>query len=174
MSALPFLEAARKEFSHYRMLAERSIDELSDDDLFRIPAPGSNSIAILMKHMHGNMKSRWTDFLTTDGEKPWRHRDTEFEEGRIERSELMDRWRAGWSCLEEALALLTAAELDRIVLIRNEPHTVGQAICRQLAHLPYHVGQIVLLAKMYRGEDFPSLSVPRGGSNAFNRAKGMS
>jgi hypothetical protein len=173
MPTLTFLEAARHEFAYYRKLGERSLAVLSDEELFRLPGPGSNSIALLVKHMHGNMMSRWTDFLTTDGEKPWRQRDAEFEEGGLDRAALMERWKDGWNCLETALEGLTSADLTRIVLIRNEPHTVAQAITRQLAHLPYHVGQIVLLAKLYKGMDFPELSVPRGGSGALNRQKGM-
>lgn len=173
MAAIPFLEAARKEFAYYRNLGDRSLAVLTDEELFRIPAPGSNSIAILVKHMHGNMLSRWTDFLISDGEKPWRQRDAEFEEGGLDRATLMERWATGWECLENALVGLTEADLARIVHIRNEPHTVAQAITRQLAHLPYHVGQIVVLAKLYKGMDFPELSVPRNGSAAFNRSKGM-
>ncbi|HEY0976305.1 MAG TPA: DUF1572 family protein [Flavobacteriales bacterium] len=167
------LTSARAEFQRYRQLGEDTFAQLTDEMLFRIPAPGSNSIAVIVKHMHGNMLSRWTDFLTTDGEKPWRERDAEFENDLNGRAELMDRWNAGWECLFTALAPLTPSDLERMVVIRREPHTVAQAIVRQLAHLPYHVGQIVVLGKLFTGEEFRSLSIPKGGTKAFNAAKGM-
>lgn len=170
---LNFLSSARKEFAYYRSLGDKIFAQLPDADLFREPAPGNNSIAVIVKHMHGNMLSRWTDFLTTDGEKPWRQRDAEFENDLIIREELLARWNEGWDRLFAAIDPLTPADLDRIVHIRTEPHTVAQAITRQLAHLPYHVGQIVLLGKLFLGEDFKSLSIPKGGTQAFNKAKGM-
>ncbi len=173
MATLDFLSSARKEFAYYRSLGEKTFAQLPDADLFREPAPGNNSIAVIVKHMHGNMLSRWTDFLTTDGEKPWRQRDAEFENDAITREELLARWNEGWTCLFNAIDPLSSADLERTVLIRTEPHSVEQAIVRQLAHLPYHVGQIVLLGKLFLGEDFKSLSIPKGGSASFNKAKGM-
>jgi len=173
MPTLDFLHSTRKEFAYYRSLGEKTIAQLSDADLLREPAPGTNSIAVLVKHLHGNMLSRWTDLLTTDGEKPWRQRDAEFENDTTTREALMTRWNEGWSCLFNAIDPLTPADLERTVLIRTEPHSVQHAIVRQLAHLPYHVGQIVLLGKLYLGEDFKSLSIPKGGSHAFNATKGM-
>ena len=173
MPTLPFLESACKEFAYYRSLGDRTFAQLPDADLFREPAPGNNSIAVIVKHMHGNMVSRWTDFLTTDGEKPWRQREGEFDNDLRTREEVLARWNEGWTCLFNAIDPLTPADLDRIVHIRTEPHTVTQAIVRQLAHLPYHVGQIVLLGKFFLGEEFKSLSIPKGGSQAFNTAKGM-
>lgn len=170
---MEFLANARKEFTHYRSLGDRTFAQLPDDALFREPAPGSNSIAVIVKHMHGNMLSRWTDFLTTDGEKPWRQREAEFDNDLHTREEVLQRWNAGWTCLFNAIDPLTASDLERIVTIRTEPHTVQHAIVRQLAHLPYHVGQIVLLGKLFMGNDFTSLSIPRGGTAAFNKAKGM-
>lgn len=173
MPALDFLDSARKEFAHYRSLGEKTFDQLSEADLFREPAPGSNSIAVIVKHIHGNMRSRWTDFLTTDGEKPWRDRDGEFEMQWRTREELMAAWNEGWTCLFNALDALTPMDLDHIVRIRTEPHTVSQAIVRQLAHIPYHIGQIVLLGKLFLGERFQPLSIPKGGSRTFNKEKGM-
>lgn len=173
MAPLDFLSSARKEFAYYRSLGEMTFAQVFDADLFREPASGSNSIAVIVKHMHGNMLSRWADFLTTDDEKPWRQRDAEFENDTITREELLARWNEGWTCLFNAIDPLTPADLERTVLIRTEPHTVQQAIARQLAHLPYHVGQIVLLGKLYLGDGFRSLSIPKGGSHAFNSGKGM-
>lgn len=173
MPAQDFLESARREFSYYRGLGEKTFAQLPDAALFRLPAPGSNSIAVIVKHLHGNMLSRWTDFLTSDGEKSWRDRDAEFADDLGTRAEVLRLWQAGWECLLGALAPLVPADLERIVHIRTEPHSVAQAMARQLAHVPYHVGQIVLLGKMFRGEEFQSLSIPRGGSQAFNAAKGM-
>lgn len=173
MPALDFLPSAMKEFTYYRGLGERAMAQLAEADLFREPSPGNNSIAIIVKHLHGNMLSRWTDFLTTDGEKDWRDRDGEFENDMTDRVWLMRRWDEGWDRLLGAIAPLSPEDLERIVHIRTEPHTVAQAIVRQLAHVPYHIGQIVLLAKLFKGEGFTSLSIPKGGSKAFNQAKGM-
>lgn len=173
MPALSYLDSARKEFAYYRSLGEKTMAQLPDADLFREPAQGSNSVAVIVKHLHGNMLSRWTDFLTTDGEKPTRQRDDEFENDLQSREEVLARWNEGWDRLQAALAPLMPADLERIVHIRTEPHTVAQAITRQLAHVPYHVGQIVLLGKIFLGEHFQSLSIPKGGSRAFNKAKGM-
>ncbi|MBK7086967.1 MAG: DUF1572 family protein [Flavobacteriales bacterium] len=170
---MDLLASARKEFAYYRQLGEKTFAQLPDADLFREPAPGSNSIAVIVKHLHGNMLSRWTEFLTSDGEKPWRQRDAEFENDLRDRAELMTLWNEGWTCLFSAIDPLTPEDLHRIVLIRTEPHSVAQAITRQLAHVPYHVGQIVLLGKLFLGENFGSLSIPRGGSRSFNAVKGM-
>ncbi|MCB9183383.1 MAG: DUF1572 family protein [Flavobacteriales bacterium] len=173
MPALDFLPSALKEFAYYKSLGEKAMAQVSDQDLFREPAPGSNSIAIIVKHLHGNMLSRWTDFLTTDGEKEWRDRDGEFESDLADREALMHLWNEGWDRLLSAITPLSKADLDRIVHIRTEPHTVAQAIVRQLAHVPYHIGQIVFLTKLFKGEGFTSLTIPKGGSKAFNQAKGM-
>jgi hypothetical protein len=173
MDTLDFLQSARKEFAYYRSLGDRTFAQVPDEALFRIPAPGCNSIAVIVNHMHGNMLSRWTDFQTSDGEKPWRQRDAEFEDSITTRKELMDRWNAGWDCLFNAIGPLVPEDLDGVVHIRTEPHSVVQAISRQLAHLPYHVGQIVLLGKLFLGDEFQSLSIPKGGSHTFNTGKGM-
>jgi len=141
-----------------------------DEGLFAVLDGESNSIAIVVKHMAGNMRSRWTDFLTTDGEKPDRHRDTEFDEPPATRAELLAMWEAGWSCLFAALEPLSDADLSRTVTIRTEPHSVMQAINRQIAHYSYHVGQIVYLAKHFSGERWKALTVPKRESAEFNAA----
>jgi len=173
MPTLNFIESARKEFAYYRSLGDKTFVQLNDADLFRAPGPGSNSIAVIVNHLHGNMLSRWTDFLTTDGEKEWRTRDAEFENALTTRAELIDHWNKGWDCLFSAIDPLMESDMERIVKIRTEPHSVAQAIVRQLAHVPYHVGQIVLLGKVFLGDDFTNLSIPKGGSKAFNKGKGM-
>ncbi len=164
------LANALEEFRGLQRLAERALEQVDDETFFHVPAPDGNSIAIVVKHVAGNLHSRWTDFLTTDGEKPDRMRDTEFETGAPDtRDELMARWRAGWATLHGALQPLGAADLLRTITIRGEPHTVVAAIHRQLAHYGNHVGQIVLLAKHARGAEFRSLSIPRGQSPGFNQ-----
>lgn len=158
-------------FRYYKRLGERAFEQCPDEGLFTALDGESNSIAIIVKHMAGNMRSRWTDFLTTDGEKPDRNRDTEFEEPPANRSELLAAWERGWKIVFDALEPLTEADLARTVTIRTEPHSVMQAINRQVAHYSYHVGQIVFLAKHLstktRG-NWDSLSVPRKKSGEFN------
>ena len=163
------LEDSLALFAYYKKLAERAMDQLTDDQLFATLDGEANSIAIIVKHMSGNMLSRWTDFLTTDGEKPNRNRDAEFEAPPATRAALLATWGAGWACLFSALQPLTDADLARTVTIRGEVHSVLQAINRQLAHYPHHVGQIVLLAKHFAHDHWQSLSVPRKGSAEFNR-----
>lgn len=165
-----FLESARAEFVKMKQLADNAIAQVEDHDFTREPSAGANSIALVMKHLAGNMRSRWTDFLTTDGEKPDRNRDSEFRlEPGDTPSSLKERWRAGWACFFDAIEPLTEADLDRVVTIRGEPHTVLQAIQRQVAHYGYHVGQIVMLAKVCAGPRWVSLSIAPGQSSAFNR-----
>jgi hypothetical protein len=164
-----YLEDSLALFAYYKKLAERAMDQLTDDQLFATLDGEANSIAIIVKHMSGNMLSRWTDFLTTDGEKPNRNRDAEFEAPPATRAALLATWGAGWACLFSALQPLTDADLARTVTIRGEVHSVLQAINRQLAHYPHHVGQIVLLAKHFAHDHWQSLSVPRKGSAEFNR-----
>ena len=156
-------------FRYYKKLAERALEQVRDEDLFAPLDDESNSIAVIAKHMAGNMRSRWTDFLTTDGEKPTRDRDSEFVDPPATREALNEMWEGGWACLFAALEPLTDADLERRVTIRGEPHSVMQAINRQVAHLSYHVGQIVLLARHFAGERWVSLSVPRNKSAEFNR-----
>jgi hypothetical protein len=158
-------------FQYYKRLGERGIEQCPDEGLFATLDGESNSIAIIVKHMAGNMRSRWTDFLTTDGEKPDRNRDSEFEQPPRSRAELMAMWEGGWKTLLEALEPLAEEDLARTVRIRTEPHSVMQAINRQIAHYAYHVGQIVFLAKHLtaRGAvSWSSLSVPRKKSGEFN------
>jgi hypothetical protein len=164
-----YVEDSTALFAHYKKLAERAIAQVSDEQLFATLDDEANSIAIVMKHMAGNMLSRWTDFLTTDGEKPTRERDLEFEEPPPTRAALMECWDRGWTCLFSALAPLTDADLGRTVTIRGEAHSVLQAINRQLAHYPHHIGQIVLLAKHFARDRWQSLSIPRRASADFNR-----
>jgi len=164
-----YLEDALSLFRYYKLLAERAMVQVRDEDLFAALDEETNSIAIIVKHMAGNMRSRWTDFLTTDGEKPTRNRDDEFESAPASRKQVMDLWESGWACLFGALEPLTEADLMRTITIRGEPHSVMQAINRQLAHYPHHVGQIVLLARHFARGGWQSLSVPRRGSAEFNR-----
>jgi hypothetical protein len=164
-----YLEDALSLFSYYKRLAERAMEQATDEQLFVTLDPEANSIAIIVKHMAGNMRSRWTDFLTTDGEKPSRDRDSEFVDPAATRAQLLAEWEDGWSRLFAAIEPLTDADLGRSVTIRGEAHSVVQAINRQLAHYPHHVGQIVLLAKHFAGDHWQSLSVPRNQSAEFNR-----
>jgi hypothetical protein len=155
-------------FRHYKKLGESAIAQVSDEQLTTVLDPEMNSIALIVKHMAGNMRSRWTDFLTTDGEKPDRNRDTEFEAPPASREAITKMWDEGWGFLFAALEPLSDADLGRTVTIRSEPHSVMQAINRQIAHYSYHVGQIVFLAKHFQSEKWKSLSVPRKGSADFN------
>jgi hypothetical protein len=161
-------------FRYYKKLAERAIEQVSDDQLTQVLDGEMNSIAQIVKHIAGNMRSRWTDFLTTDGEKPDRDRDSEFAAPPTTRAEVLEMWEQGWDCVWRALGPLTDADLARTITIRGEKHSVMQAINRQLAHYPYHIGQIVMLAKHFNAAQWASLSVPRNRSADFNRmvAKG--
>lgn len=163
-----FLDSAVKQFRYYRSLGEKAMAQVGDEALHWQYDPGSNSIATIVKHLHGNMLSRWTDLLTTDGEKPWRKRDQEFEADNGSREQILQMWEKGWACLLDTLESLEANDLQKIVYIRNEGHTVMEAINRQLAHYPYHVGQIVYLARMQAGANWKSLSIPKNGSKEFN------
>ncbi len=158
-------------FRYYKNLAERAMAQCPDEALFTTVDDESNSIAIIVKHLAGNMRSRWSDFLTTDGEKPDRNRDTEFEEPPKTRAELQEMWERGWKYLFDALQPLTDADMARTVTIRNEAHSVMQAINRQMAHYPHHIGQILFLAKhltFVSTGKWQSLSVPRGQSKQFS------
>jgi hypothetical protein len=167
-----YLEDALYQFRKLKELAEKAISQVADEHFFSVLDDESNSISIIVKHMAGNLRSRWTDFLTSDGEKPDRHRDSEFViETEDTRAVFMQRWEAGWRCLFEALEPLRAEDLSRTVLIRSEPHSVIQAINHELTHYAYHVGQIVFLAKHFAGSEWKSLSIPRGKSEEFNIMK---
>lgn len=165
------LEGTIRLFEYYKSLTEKSIDLISEDQIHKSPQENQNSIAILMKHLSGNMLSRWTNFRTEDGEKPWRNRETEFVDDFESKKELMDYWEKGWSVLFEALNSIRDDELDSIIYIRNDGHKLIEAIERQLAHVAYHTGQIVYLAKMFAGDDWRSLSIPKGKTEEYNRKK---
>src|SRR5215468_10521581 len=168
--AAHYLEEARRQLRGHKRMGEGAMNQLRDEDFFVTLDPESNSVAIVVKHLAGNMRSRFTDFLTSDGEKPDRHRDQEFElTAKTTRSEIMQWWEQGWACVFAALDSLTPGDVIRTVYVRHEPHTVLQAVNRQLAHYAYHVGQIVFLAKHLRSTDWKTLSVPRGQSEEFNR-----
>ncbi len=166
-----YLSSAKKQFEYYKMLGKKTFDQLSDEQLFWKYNEESNSIATIVKHLWGNMLSRWTDFLTTDGEKEWRERESEFINDIKDRTELLNKWNEGWDCLFNALNSLHEKDLEQIVYIRNLGHTVAEAINRQLAHYPYHVGQIFFIGKMLIGENWKSLSIPKGDSKKYNEEK---
>ena len=166
-----YLNSVIKRFQSYKALGESTFNQLKDEDLLWQYNQQSNSIAIIVQHMAGNMLSRWTDFLNTDGEKEWRNRETEFESIITTRQELLAKWNEGWDCLFNALSSITEDDWEKKVYIRNEPHSVVDAINRQLSHYPYHVGQIVFIGKMLAGADWNSLSIPKGKSDDFNAEK---
>lgn len=166
-----YLSSVRAQFQHYKRIAERTFEQIPEDRLFWQHNEVSNSIAILVKHLSGNMISRWTDFLNSDGEKSWRNRDEEFENDISSKAEMMEVWEKGWDCLFDALDSLTHKDLSRKVLIRNEPHSVVEAINRQFAHYSYHIGQIVLIRKMAAGDDWHTLTIPKGKSEQYNKKK---
>ena len=171
MKELSYLGSIRKQFEYYKGLGQRTFDQLQDDQLNWQYNDASNSIATIVQHLAGNMKSRWTDFLTTDGEKPWRHRDQEFAIQEWSKKDLLALWESGWEVLFSALDTLTDKDLERMIYIRNMGHTVTEAINRQLAHYSYHVGQIVYIGRMLRNDDWQSLSVPKGQSQQYNERK---
>lgn len=169
-SVAGFMSAIINAFEANKRLADRAVEQVPDDKLHSALDPHTNSIAVIMKHVAGNLTSRWTDFLTTDGEKPWRNRDDEFVDSFGSRAELLEVWERGWACLLTALKKLTPADLDRIVQIRGEPHSVPLALERSLGHACYHIGQIVQVARILAGEKWNTLTIPRGGSEQFNQA----
>lgn len=156
-------------FRNYKMLAERAVEQVSDEEFFAAIDGEANSIAVLLKHIAGNLHSRWRDFLTTDGEKPDRDRDTEFIADGDNRESLLKFWESGWQVLFDNLEPLTDQDFARTITIRGEPHSVVEAVNRQLTHYSYHIGQIVLLAKHFRSSDWKTLSVPRNRSGEFNK-----
>jgi hypothetical protein len=173
MSDRQIIKACEAEFRKAKAMADRSIAQVSDADLHARINPQQNGIAAIVQHLAGNMQSRWTDFLTSDGEKPGRDRESEFADRNLSRAELLDRWERGWACAFDAMAGLTDANLTRTITIRNEPHTVHQAILRQMTHATWHVSQIALIAKHFVGEQWQYLTIPPGGSAEFNRARGV-
>ena len=164
-----YIEDSNALFRFYKKMAEGAMEQVTDDQLFLTLDEEMNSIAIIVKHMTGNMRSRWTDFLTSDGEKPDRNRDTEFVDPSATREELLHRWNEGWDTVFHALDPLSDSDLERKITIRGEAHSVMQAINRQIAHYAYHCGQIVFLAKHFKASEWKSLSVPRNRSAEFNR-----
>jgi len=163
-----YLESAIKRLIYYKGLADKTFAQLNEEDFHLNPAEESNSIAVIIQHMNGNMLSRWTNFLKEDGEKEWRKRDTEFEDQNLNKEQLTVLWEEGWKCFLDALRSLSKADLEKKIYIRTEPLSVIDAINRQFAHYPYHVGQIIYAAKIIRNKDWQNLSVPRGRSAEFN------
>ena len=166
-----YLVSVKKQMLYYKTVAEKAIDQLEEEQLFVSVNDNSNSIATIMKHMAGNMHSRWTYFLTSDGEKEWRNRDGEFENTINSKVEILTIWNKGWECFFKAIEELKPEQLSQIIYIRNEGQTALDAINRQLAHYPYHVGQIVFYAKMLKKSEWSSLSIPKNKSNSYNAEK---
>lgn len=166
-----YLSSVRALFRYYKSLGDKTIAQVTEEQMHWQYNEESNSIAVIIKHIAGNSLSRWTDFLTADGEKQWRDRDEEFEDTVSSKEDVIALWEKGWQCLFDAIDKLTDEDLVRIVYIRNEGHTVIEAINRQLTHIPSHVGQIIFIAKMISGENWNSLSIPKGQSKTFNAGK---
>jgi hypothetical protein len=164
-----YIEESVTVFRLYKKMAEAAMAQMSDEQLFVTLDAESNSVALIVKHMAGNMRSRWTDFLTSDGEKPDRNRDSEFEDPPATRDAVMESWETGWRLVFSAIEPLTDADLGRTIMIRSEPHSVMQAINRQIAHYAQHIGQIVFLAKHLAGSNWKALTIPRNKSAEFNR-----
>lgn len=162
-----FLKDAVKRFQYYKELGDKTFEQLGEADFLYQPSNESNSIAVIVQHLYGNMLSRWTNLLNEDGEKEWRKRDNEFEEIKHSKQEILSLWNEGWDCLFNALKSLSSDDLTKTIRIRTEPLTVYDAILRQLAHYPYHVGQIVYLGRLLKNEKWISLSIPKGESNHF-------
>ena len=171
MGNLQYLTSVKKEFEYYKLLGEKTFSQLNDENLFNKVNNESNSISSIVKHLSGNMVSRWTDFLTTDGEKEWRKREEEFDNDIKTREELLKIWEKGWSCLFNSLNSITDDELSKVIYIRNQGHTILEGINRQLSHYPYHIGQIVYIGKMLCDNSWVSLSIPKGSSNEYNQEK---
>jgi hypothetical protein len=163
-----YLESVIKRFGEYKTLGDKIIERLTDADLAWQPNTTTNSIAIIIQHLHGNMLSRWTAFLTEDGEKPWRKRDEEFEVQSLSKAAILGYWEKGWGVVFQTLHSLQASDLLKDITIRTQPLSVVDAINRQLAHYSYHVGQMVFIGKWLQGENWTSLSIPKGGSTQFN------
>ena len=166
-----YLQSVNKQFLYYKAVGEKAMEQLEPPQLFFTVNEDTNSIATIVKHLSGNMLSRWTDFLTTDGEKEWRNRDAEFENDLQSKEEVLALWNKAWECLFTALNQLRPEQLSEIIYIRNEGHSVIEAINRQLAHYPYHIGQIVFYAKQLKNSDWESLSIPKNKSNSYNADK---
>ena len=168
-----YIDTAIKRLRYYKKLADQTFDQLSDRDFHFCPNEASNSIAMIIQHMSGNMLSRWTNFLTEDGEKEWRRRDDEFEGHNFSRDELIEIWEKGWKCFFDALEGLEDDDLLKTITIRQEPLTVVDAINRQLAHYPHHVGQIIYVAKIIKDDGWKTLSIAKGKSDEYNKSDGI-
>ncbi len=166
-----YINSVKRQFEYYQNLGEKTFDQLNDSNIQWQINDESNSIAIIVNHMVGNMLSRWTNFTNEDGEKKWRNRDSEFENPFTSKNEMLIAWSRGWNCLFEAINSLKEKDLTKIIYIRNEGHTVVEAINRQLCHYSYHVGQLVYLAKMIKNDDWKTLSIARNKSSHYNRDK---
>jgi hypothetical protein len=166
-----YLDSVIKQFEYYKMLGDKTFSQINEDKLFWRYNEDSNSVAKIVKHLWGNMLSRWTEFMTSDGEKEWRDRDSEFENDITTKQEMLEKWNEGWTCLFNAINTVTSADLDKIIYIRNQGHTVIEAINRQLAHYSYHIGQIVFLGKMLADNEWTTLSIPKGNSHSYNEEK---
>lgn len=166
-----YLASVKKQMRYYKTIGEKAIDQLEPEQLFIVTNDDSNSISVIVKHLSGNMLSRWTDFLTSDGEKEWRERDAEFETNITSKEELLATWNKGWDCFFQAIESLKPEDLLQIIYIRNEGQTALDAINRQLAHYPYHIGQIVFYAKQLKNNNWESLSIPKNKSNSYNNDK---
>ena len=166
-----YINSVKKQFEYYKILGEKTFDQLSEEELFWQFNEESNSITLTVNHLWGNMKSRWTDFLISDGEKEWRNRDMEFESIIKTRTEMLKKWDDGWNCLFEALNSVNESNFDSEIFIRNQSHSIVEAVNRQMMHYAYHIGQIVFLGRMLKSQDWQSLSIPKGGSKAFNQEK---
>ncbi|RKE94725.1 DUF1572 family protein [Ichthyenterobacterium magnum] len=166
-----YLTSITKQFEYYKSLGDKTFNQLSFEELQKEFSQDSNSISIIVKHLAGNMLSRWTNFLNEDGEKEWRHRDQEFIDTFTSKDELLKTWNLGWECLFKAIKPLSQNDLERIIYIRNQGHTITEAINRQLSHYSYHVGQIAFIGKLIKGKHWQSLSIPKGKSSNYNQEK---
>jgi hypothetical protein len=165
------IESFKKQLSYYKHLGYKTFEQLEEKQLFWQFNSESNSIAVIVKHLHGNMLSRWTDFLSSDGEKDWRNRDAEFESTFTSKDEMLRKWEEGWDCLFKALDTVSESKINQKVYIRNVRHTIEEAFQRQLTHCAYHIGQIVYVARMLKAEKWESLSIPKGNSKKYNQEK---
>ena len=168
---ISYISGLLKQFKYYKSLGDKTFEQLTFEELIYLPNEDSNSISVIIKHMVGNMLSRWTNFLTEDGEKPWREREQEFEASHSSKDELITEWEKGWNCLFSALQPLTDSQMNSIIYIRNEGHTVAEAMFRQLGHYSYHVGQITYIGTLLKGNQWHSLSIPKCNSLSYNTDK---
>lgn len=166
-----YLSSSISQFAYYKSLGDKLFSQLDENDLFWKPATNDNTIAIIVNHIAGNMLSRWTNFLTTDGEKDWRNRDSEFNSVLLTREDVISKWEEGWTCLFNTLNSLQNNQIEDVIYIRNQGHSVTEAINRQLCHYSYHIGQMVFLGKMIKGNNWQSLSIPKGYSQSYNKEK---